>query len=197
MKANLNATHFMVDLETLDTTPTAHILETAFVCFNPVTGEVYDEWSLHARHGLAHQEGSTINAPTIEWWFDTNKEYLAELFKPSEQVSLYDTLFRIVGLLQMARNAGKVCVWNTGSFDTDILNNAFRRMSGHSDLISFFEVRDVRAIRQISSMYSAISQDKSKGTHNAWEDCIRQIKWVTNLTSALEEHLPEGGENAE
>lgn len=197
MKANLNATHFMVDLETLDVTPTAHILETAFVCFNPVTGEVYDEWSLHARHGLEPQGDATINAPTLEWWFDTNKEYLAELLKPSERVSLYDTLFRIAGLLQMARKAGKVCVWNTGSFDTDILNNAFRRMFGQSDLISFFEVRDVRAVRQISSMYSAISQDKGNGTHNAWEDCIRQIKWITNLTSALEEHLPEGKENAE
>lgn len=197
MKADLKATHFMLDLETLDVTPTAHVLETAFVCFNPVTGEVYDEWSLYARHGLAHQDGSTINAPTIEWWFDTNKEYLADLFKPKESVSLRDTLLRMAGLLQSARRAGRVCVWNTGSFDTDILNNAFRRLLGDSDLIAFHEVRDARSVRQIASMYAAVNQDTGKGTHNAWEDCIRQIKWITNLTAALEKYLPEGGGNAE
>lgn len=39
--------HVMVDLETLSSQPNAHILETALVNFNPVTGEVYDSQSFH------------------------------------------------------------------------------------------------------------------------------------------------------
>ncbi len=52
MKVINNKHHFMVDLETLSSESNAHILETALVCFDPVSGEVYKHGTFHVRHGL-------------------------------------------------------------------------------------------------------------------------------------------------
>ena len=180
--------HFMVDLETLSTEQNAHILETALVCFNPVSGGVYDNRSFHFRHGLDEQPRSHTSTDTLAWWHETNRDYLAELLNPAEKHSLMDTLWRMKTLFNNARNNGGLLVWNTGTFDVDILNNAYKRLITPMDtLINFWEVRDCRSLRTISDMFPKLLRSVSAVTHNAYEDCIRQIEYITNVTKYLAE----------
>jgi len=84
--------HLMVDLETLDTAPTAHVLSASVVMFDPITGYVtgmaehvetltdYNviNWAFRKNRpmnfGLAKQTGATASTSTLCWWQDTNKE---------------------------------------------------------------------------------------------------------------------------
>nr|DAV58245.1 MAG TPA: 3' exoribonuclease [Caudoviricetes sp.] len=180
--------HFMVDLETLATTPDAHILETALVHFNPVTGDVYDLGTFHMRHGLDKQEGGVVDTATLDWWHETNRDYFSKLLNPAEKKPLVEALVYMQTQFEHARNNGGLLVWNTGTFDTDNLNNAFKRLvDPKTTLINFWEVRDCRSLRTISDMFPKLLRSVSAVTHNAYEDCIRQIEYITNVTKYLAE----------
>ena len=188
MKSIVTKHHFMVDLETLATTPDAHILETALVKFNPVTGDVYDLKSFHVRHGLDKQDGAVVNTETVDWWYKTNRDYFAKLLNPTKKRPLLGTLLRMKDLFEMARGDGGLYVWNTGTFDTDLLNNAFKRLvDPDATLINFWEVRDCRALKTIGEIFPLLQQNTASVTHNAYEDCIRQIEYITNVTQYLAE----------
>lgn len=91
-------------------------------------------------------------------------------------------------LFDNARNQGGLLVWNTGTFDVDILNNAYKRLITPMDtLINFWEVRDCRSLRTIGDMFPRLQRSVSDTTHNAYEDCIRQIEYITHVTQYLAE----------
>lgn len=188
MKAIVTKHHFMVDLETLSSQPNAHILETALVNFNPVTGDVYDNQSFHVRHGLDSQGDARTSARALDWWYKTNRGYLAKLLNPTEKHSLIDTLRRMKTIFDNARNNGGLLVWNTGTFDVGILNNAFKRLIDPNEtLINFWEVRDCRSMRTMAEMFPRLQQTVYATTHNAYEDCLRQIGYITDVTQYLAE----------
>lgn len=186
MKVVNSKYHFMLDLETLSTQPNAHILETALLCFDPVSGGLYEPVSLHARHGLDEQNGAVIDASTLEWWYKTNRAYLAKLLNPTEKESLVETLRRMKTLFDEARGDGGLIVWNTGVFDVGILNNAFKRLvDPNITLVEFWEIRNCRSLQTIGDMFPRLVQSVSATTHNAYEDCIRQIRYITDVTQYL------------
>lgn len=182
--------HFMLDLETLDTKPSAHILELALICFCPFTGRVNEALSRHVRFGLSPQVGATISPSTMRWWVETNEQYFNELLTyvcESEQ-QLQNILFDLNLLLSDVRVQGsEVRVWNTGSFDVDIVNDATRRVLGkNSPMINFWEVRDVRSLRQLNDDFG-LNNDEWPTSHNAKDDCLRQISYVHSVYGALSE----------
>lgn len=182
--------HFMLDLETLDTKPSAHILELALICFCPFTGRVNEALSRHVRFGLLQQAGATISPSTMRWWLETNEQYFNELLthvcESDEQ--LQNILFDLNLLLSDVRVQGsEVRVWNTGSFDVDIINDAARRVLGKiSPIFNFWEVRDVRSLRQVAEDFG-LNNDEWPTSHNAKDDCLRQISYVHSVYGALSE----------
>lgn len=182
--------HFMLDLETLDTKPSAHILELALICFCPFTGRVNEALSRNVRFGLSRQVGSTISPSTMQWWVETNEQYFNELltYVCERDQQLQNILFDLDLLMSEIRVQGSdVRVWNTGSFDVDIVNDAARRVLGkNSPMINFWEVRDVRSLRQVTEDFG-IYDGEWPISHNAKDDCLRQISYVHSVYGALSE----------
>lgn len=178
--------HFMLDLETLDTKPSAHILELALVCFCPFTGRVNEALSRHVRFGLTPQVGATISPSTLKWWTITNQSYFVELITAVDSI-LKVEMFKIFDLVKQARELGEVRVWNTGTFDVDIINDAFKReLSINEPIFNFWEVRDVRSLRQLNDDFG-LNNDEWPTSHNAKDDCLRQISYVHSVYGALSE----------
>lgn len=99
-----------------------------------------------------------------------------------------DTLWRMKTIFENARNNGGLLVWNTGTFDVNVLNDAYKRLITPMDtLINFWEVRDCRSLRTIGEMFPRLQQKVYVTTHNAYEDCIRQIGYITDVTQYLAE----------
>lgn len=182
--------HFMLDLETLDTKPSAHILELALICFCPFTGRVNEALSRHVRFGLSQQTGATISQSTMRWWVETNEQYFNELltYVGESDQQLQNILFDLNLLLSDVRIQGsEVRVWNTGTFDVDIVNDATRRALGkNSPMFNFWEVRDVRSLRQVTEDFG-LNNDEWPTSHNAKDDCLRQISYVHSVYGALSE----------
>lgn len=181
--------HFMLDLETLDTKPSAHILELALICFCPYTGRVNEALSRHVRFGLIPQKGATASTSTLNWWTTTNLAYFTTLIDntKSYEEPLHFVLSEFADLFNSIRENSALRIWNTGMFDVDILNDAARRsMSAITSLINFWEVRDVRSLRQVAEDFG-LSNDEWPTSHNAKDDCLRQISYVHSVYGALSE----------
>lgn len=182
--------HFMLDLETLDTKPSAHILDLALICFCPYTGRVNEALSRHERFGLIPQAGATISPSTMNWWVETNEQYFNELltYRCESDKQLRNVLFDIDILISGIRSPDReVRVWNTGMFDVDIINDSARRVLGKpGQLFNFWEVRDVRSLRQVAEDFGLLNEEWPT-SHNAKDDCLRQISYVHSVYGALSE----------
>jgi hypothetical protein len=111
---------------------------------------------------------------------------MLELFT-NKNGELYDELFKLYETLNNAREIGSVCIWNTGTFDVDIINNAVKReLSINKAAINFWEVRDVRSLRQLNDDFG-LNNDEWPTSHNAKDDCLRQISYVHSVYGALSE----------
>lgn len=181
--------HFMLDLETLDTKPSAHILELALICFCPYTGRVNEALSRHVRFGLIQQKGATISPSTLSWWSNENQQYFMELIDniKADNAFLKDELLEIVELFNNVREHSELRIWNTGTFDVDIFNDAAKRVFYEiKNVINFWEVRDVRSLRQVAEDFGLLN-DEWPTSHNAKDDCLRQISYVHSVYGALSE----------
>lgn len=181
--------HFMLDLETLDTKPSAHILELALICFCPYTGRVNEALSRHVRFGLIPQKGATASTSTLNWWATTNLEYFTTLIDNSKSYDepLHFVLSEFADLFSSIRENSELRIWNTGMFDVDIINDAARRsINTFNNLINFWEVRDVRSLRQVAEDFGLLN-DEWPTSHNAKDDCLRQISYVHSVYGALSE----------
>lgn len=196
--------HFMLDLETLDTAPTAHVLSAALVMFDPITGEVlkpaeepeyvflFDavktifNTKKSIIFGLEHQNGSTVSVRTLNWWNKQNKAYFDTLINIDENgwswhrflIDFSRTMSHLVGVEEC-----DVHVWCTGTFNIDIVKNATERY-GLTWRLPYWSGKDVRVARQIAETFDLLDHTPEV-THDAYDDCIRQIKYVSAVYGKL------------
>lgn len=196
--------HLMVDLETLDTSPTAHVLSASVVMFDPITGEVMEmpekteampvynviNWAFREKKpmnfGLSHQRDATLSVSTLSWWLNKNRQYFNELTGEytASDTSFQDFIRRLNDELRILIDIEElnVCVWCTGSFDLDILRSASERY-GVKWAVPYWAYKDVRVTRELAEDFELISD--MEASHNAYEDCLRQIKYVSAVYGRL------------
>lgn len=197
--------HLMLDLETLDAAPTAHVLSAALVMFNPITGEILNppdsldnmfildaaKKSFNSRKqlvfGLDHQNGSTVSVQTLLWWHNTNKQFLDEMtmVDSNHQESFHKFIIDFTNTMHELIKTREldVNIWCTGSFDLDILKNATERY-GLAWNVPYWAYKDVRVARQMAETFDLLDEP-IKTTHDAFDDCLRQIKYVSAVYGKL------------
>jgi hypothetical protein len=173
--------HFMVDIETMSTLPTAAIVSIGAVRFDPRTSECGETFYQSVSLASCLQLGLSVDASTIVWWVNQSQEARAALFKDEKVIeeSLWDfTKWMTDCIAQVSPDeAVKHRVWCNGpSFDGTILENAYR-VCGLPIPWKYNSLRDVRTIVDLSGV-NVDTIPKVGISHNALDDAIFQAKMV-------------------
>ena len=176
----------MLDLETLDTKPTAVVLAIGAVFFDPKTGELgqrfYQELANDVESQLAM--GRTMSYKTIQWWMKQGDK-ARELFNPLENNSAPRTLHTL-NLFQNFLGPLKPNIWGNGSdFDNMLLASLYESYNTPVPW-QFYRNRCYRTIKQ--SFYG-IAPLKREGTHhNALDDAVTQATHLMEIMRCVNSH---------
>lgn len=166
------ATHGMIDLETLDVTPTAIVLSLGAVKFNPFNdSEPHSELYLKLCIDNQDQLGRTTSDSTIEWWGKQDPTVMEEAFDQTGAVTVEEALTQLnkwaVGVDE---------IWAQGyGFDITMLEDMYRSI-GKPIPWQFWQVSDARTITK--RMPRDPRKDMQNNLHNALADAYFQAKSV-------------------
>ena len=175
-------TDLMIDLETLDTLPTATILTIGAVKFDPYGDEINNPTceSLYVRVDIdsCDKLGCTVSDSTIEWWSRQSKEAQYEAFDAGNRV---DIAYAMHQLYKFAR--GTKNVWSHGScFDVIMCEELFRK-TNRAIPWKYYNVRDTRTLFDLG-----IKADMPEITaHDALADALNQAVAVQGIFRKLQE----------
>lgn len=175
----MTALHHMIDLETIDTAPTAGILSIGIVAFNPDTGELGPTLYRRLGYDQARMYG-TESASTIEWWSRQNPATRAEAFTAEHDATI--AAFEVAEFIR--HTAG---VWGNGAtFDITITEH-WLRVLGIGISYDHRCVRDCRTIEELAR-YIGITRKQfiRRGDHhNALDDAIYQAEYISGMWRGL------------
>ena len=180
----LHATHWMIDCETLATSPDAVVLEFAFLRFG-FTKNI-EELGQTYRFDAAHQQEEwkrKIDPNTIKFWTKTNPKYLTELLStenPKYFVDFFDSLESLIKEDHF--------IWMRGlNFDLSILEHMFRQCyRDRRTPWKYSAGRDVRTFLATAELFGWTNTIERKGTqHSAMDDCRYQIETVKDAHGFL------------
>lgn len=174
--------HIMIDLETLGTFMNAPVITIGAAFFDPMTGEVGDTFYEKIDIAEAMRYG-TADADTIRWWLTQAPEAQKELAQAKSKMA------DVLNGLKVFYNKGHDAkVWGNGpTFDITILDYAYWKCLGEKAPWPFWNVRDVRTVVQLAEglVKKPAAFTKDKVAHNALDDCIFQIGYVSKMWQAL------------
>ncbi len=163
-------TDVMIDIETLDTTPSSVILSIGAVPFNIVDGEIGQEYSSKCNVSMQVRDGRTIGLETLKWWIEQDANVLSKSLSGGEWVR------RSIEYLNdfiADKCVDEVRLWsNSPSFDLVILKSAVNNPWP----FPFWQERDVRTFVAIRS--DMAKQFARRAKHDPVDDCLRQIEMV-------------------
>lgn len=179
MKDRFNHSQIMVDLETLDTSPTAIVLSIGAVRMDFLTGLVSDEFYRVIDVDSCKAIGLTESKSTRDWWNRQSGEARRVFTDPNvpilEALSDFASYVRRFG-------AQNVKVWGCGSdFDNVILINAYKQLDSLPPW-RFWNNRCYRTVRELFA--DKIPQElleRSGVYHNALDDAKHQAAILLSL----------------
>lgn len=174
--------HLMVDLETLDTSPTAVVVSVGAAFFNnkKVLNSKY--WVLELQSQML--AGRTVNEDTLRWWFSQGKSAQEPLHPktPKEREGMFtlseflDDFLMFCNLMIKGHktNWKGVNLWGNGAcFDPPILEDMFRSQ-GREIPWMFWNIICYRTFNKLTKCTQLVERE---GTHhNAKDDAIFQAE---------------------
>ena len=166
------AIHATIDLETIDTSPSATVLSLGAIKFNPLDdSEPHSELYLKIDIDQQDRLGRTVSDSTIEWWGKQDAKIRDEAFDQTGAVSVEDALKQISKWV-----VGVDTLWGQGyGFDYTILEDMFRKAARPIPW-NFWIIRDSR------TLFGCCQADPRKAfqtdLHNALADAYFQSKAI-------------------
>lgn len=173
--------HVMIDLESLDTKPSAVILSLGAVVFNSLSPT---EKTFYQRISPEQEDlGRTKSDATIKWWEKQAPEAQEEAFSGTEDLTIVLLRFR----QWLEKLPYKPVVWSNGAtFDISILEHAYNYQAPWK----FWNIRDTRTIVGLTKGFVDKKQFEFTGTkHNALDDAIYQARYVSAMYKTIREAL--------
>ena len=179
----------MLDLEAMDTMPTAAIVAIGAVQCDLTTGELGD--TFYRVVDLAYQEamGFSVSASTVYWWMEQSEQARAAICEENKiGIGPMCNEFE-AWLLSIDDSGQKLRLWGNGaSYDNAVIRYAFHQC-GNDMPIEFWNDRDMRTIlgfypKNLQAIYRKNNLRKG-GHHNAMEDAKYQIEFCTHILQEL------------
>lgn len=173
MKQNLAA---MIDIESLDTTPTSVVLSVGACKFDPYSDvEPYDHmhWRLNVDAQL--EAGRTTSEDTLTWWSTQPEEVQNEALGPENRIEI-PVFFAQINRWLTAVDS----IWCQGpQFDMVILEDLCRQFRHHHNW-AYWQIRDCRTLFKL--MPTDPRRDvKQEHAHNAMWDAHYQAQAVQKV----------------
>lgn len=174
--------NMMIDLETLGTFMNAPVVTIGACFFDPMTGEVGGKFYCKIDMADAMKHGTT-DPETLRWWLGQDPVAQKELTSGKSTVA--DALSKLTAFYNTGNDAA---VWGNGpTFDVTILDYAYWKALGQKAPWPFWNVRDVRTVVQLAEglVKKPAAFTKDAVAHNALDDCIFQVGYVSKMWQAL------------
>ena len=160
--------HVMLDIETLDTTPTSVVLSVGVCKFDPRNKNEPHAKTLW-RPNIEEQtdKGRTVSEATLEWWSKQDASVRESTFTEEGRIPL-DQMFKELN----SYLTGSTKIWCQGpQFDMVILEDMFRQFNHHTNW-SFWQIMDSRTLFNL--MPKDPRKDIQQDAHDAAEDAFWQ-----------------------
>lgn len=173
------ATNMMIDLETLDTRPSAVVFQVGVLIFEDIVPENFRS-NLILSEKLYHLDildqimaGRTVDTETVRWW-NTQKRNAWE----RSDHDITDTSIMFMEIANECKRHDVRRVWaNSPSFDCVMMRSLRESLKISWEFPSFRQDMDLRTLKQMFKMNGRESpMPKKETTHNALQDCRDQFQ---------------------
>jgi DNA polymerase III epsilon subunit-like protein len=170
----------MIDLETLDTTPTATVLTIGAVKFDPfddtISKDPVDNLYIKVDIDSCDKLGLTTSQSTIDWWSRQDPKAQDEAFSTEGRIPIHEAMNQLYKFCWGAQR-----VWSHGSaFDIIICEHIFAKLSKAVPW-NFWQVRCTRTLFDIGINPERVSVT----AHHALSDAIDQASGVQTVMRTL------------
>ena len=158
----------MIDLETLDTSPSAVILTIGAVKFDRT--RIADE--LYIRLDVDEQinRNRTVDDGTVKWWSTQPESIQNEALGEHDRMAVADAIQTINRFI-----VGADCIWGQGyGFDMTILENLYLQ-TGFNKPWNFWNLRDSRTVFKLMPT-DPVQAIPKVAAHNALADAHHQAQ---------------------
>lgn len=174
--------HVMIDLETLGTAPGAPILSIGAVKFDPVTGEIGQEFHAAITLQSCVLAGMAIEEGTLTWWMHPDRAAARTVQASMSAVPLPLVLEEFAHWLthddQEVTTLQPIIWCKGGSFDFPILGAAYR-LASQDIPWKFWNERCCRTLLKIAEQTHRFKASPVPGTaHCALDDAKHQAQQV-------------------
>lgn len=167
----MDATHIVIDLETLAQSPRAAIATIGLVVVQNL--EIVAELYLRVELENTQQQGLVCDTATAAFWLRQSEEARRELSCRDDRVPLDSALGEVINLV--GRYSSPLIWANSPSFDCVILRTAFE-YCGFSTPWPFWRERDIRTL---VALYPALREIPFEGVkHHALHDARHEARQV-------------------
>lgn len=174
----------MIDIETLDTTASAVVIQIGAVVFDyDMIGRVKVIAEFERKLPVSTQLAinRTISEDTLKFWMNTpdQQKLLSELLAPGESDHHFDDVLDLIHFCQEHKPSE---YWSQGpTFDSIILEHMTDDFGGQVPW-KFYQVRDLRTVQKFVGDDAKSKKMKAENSnHNALDDCHSQIKLLQHF----------------
>lgn len=181
----------MIDLETLDTSPTAVVLSLGAVAFDPRSNTLGPTFYVEFTNFLEQQTGvgRTISPSTVMWWMGQNAAARAVFQKKENSPERCSPLWGLSAFADYLKQPGlSGNVWaKDPDFDVVILRSLYE--TNAPGLAFPFKYNAGRSVRTVEDMPFTPLRDTPPVAHNALDDAIAQATRIQEIFACLQKRL--------
>lgn len=180
----LNATHVMVDLETLSTAPDALIVSIGAYKFSFKEDSAQKStFYLPIDVTKVYPNRYTVDVRTVQWWMRQSKEAQV-VFNDANSVTLPSALTQLADWINSF--GSEVRIWGNGAnFDNVILRNAYTQ----EGIKAPWKYAHDRCFRSLTALLPSVPLERKGTHHNALDDAIYQAEYLIEAVKASSDKI--------